>query len=55
MAPPAPPPHVRKGQPKVKVNVHREHESARLDGTVGSGDAVVNLSSFSGSLHLRKR
>jgi hypothetical protein len=47
-APPAP----RKG-PKVKVP--RDHESARLDGTVGSGDAVVNLSSFSGSLHLRKR
>lgn len=52
-APPAPPAApVRKG-PKVKV--HREQESARLDGTVGTGDAVVNLSSFSGSLHLRKR
>jgi DUF4097 and DUF4098 domain-containing protein YvlB len=25
------------------------------DGTVGSGDATVNMSSFSGSLHLRKR
>lgn len=50
--PPAPPVPVRKG-PKVKV--HKEQESARLDGTVGSGDAVVNLSSFSGSLHLRKR
>lgn len=54
-APPAPPGQVRKVQPKVKVRVHREHESARLDGTVGTGDAVVNLSSFSGSLHLRKR
>ncbi len=51
-APPAPPASVRKG-PKVKV--HKEQESARLDGTVGTGDAVVNLSSFSGSLHLRKR
>lgn len=51
-APPMPPPHGRR-PPKVKV--HREHESARLDGTVGTGDAVVNLSSFSGSLHLRKR
>jgi hypothetical protein len=50
--PPAPPAPARKG-PKVKV--HREQESARLDGTVGTGDAVVNLSSFSGSLHLRKR
>ncbi|HWS85956.1 MAG TPA: DUF4097 family beta strand repeat-containing protein [Pyrinomonadaceae bacterium] len=58
-APPAPPgpvagepPPAKKG-PKVKV--HRDHESARLDGTVGTGDAVVNLSSFSGSLHLIKR
>lgn len=50
--PPAPPAPARKG-PKVKV--HKEQESARLDGTVGTGDAVVNLSSFSGSLHLRKR
>lgn len=33
----------------------RESAQARLDGTVGSGDAVVNLSSFSGSLHLHKR
>jgi hypothetical protein len=54
-APPAPPGHVRKGRPKVEVRGHRDHESARLDGTVGTGDAVVNLSSFSGSLHLRKR
>ncbi len=51
-APPAPPAPARKG-PKVKV--HKEQESARLDGTVGTGDAVVNLSSFSGSLHLIKR
>ena len=50
--PPAPPAHAKKG-PKVKVQ--REQESARLDGTVGTGDAVVNLSSFSGTLHLRKR
>ena len=48
--PPEPP--AKKG-PKVKV--HKEHESARLDGTVGTGDAVVNISSFSGSLHLIKR
>ncbi|MFL6285158.1 MAG: DUF4097 family beta strand repeat-containing protein [Pyrinomonadaceae bacterium] len=38
-----------------KVKVPREPEQARLDGTVGSGDATVNISSFSGSLHLRKR
>jgi len=63
-APPAPPvpgvevaPPVPPGQTKkvVKVKIPKEHESARLDGTVGGGDAVVNLSSFSGSLHLRKR
>ena len=50
--PPAPPAQARK-EPKVKV--HKEHESARLDGTVGTGNAVVNLTSFSGSLHLIKR
>lgn len=50
--PPAPPAHVKK---LPRVRVHKEHESARLDGTVGAGDAVVNLSSFSGSLHLVKR
>ena len=44
------------GKPgKVKVKVHGEPTQARLDGTVGTGDAVVNLSSFSGSLHLRRR
>ena len=48
--PPAPP--AKKG-PKIKV--YKEHESARLDGTVGTGDAIINLTSFSGSLHLRKR
>jgi len=50
--PPAPPVPAKKGP---KVRVHKEQESARLDGTVGTGDAVVNLSSFSGSLHLVKR
>ncbi|HEX8335798.1 MAG TPA: DUF4097 family beta strand repeat-containing protein [Pyrinomonadaceae bacterium] len=50
--PPAPPGQMRK---PPKVRAHREHESARLDGTVGDGGAVVNLSSFSGSMHLRKR
>jgi hypothetical protein len=38
-----------------KVKVPKEPEQARLDGTVGSGDATVNMSSFSGSLHLRKQ
>jgi hypothetical protein len=33
----------------------KEPVQTRLDGTVGTGDAVVNLSSFSGSLHLRKQ
>lgn len=49
---PPPLPPAKKGP---KVRGHRDHESARLDGTVGNGDAVVNLSSFSGSLHLRRR
>jgi hypothetical protein len=47
---------------KVKIKPPKEPKeprepptSARLDGTVGTGDAVVNLSSFSGSLHLKKR
>lgn len=52
MKPPEPPANVKK---LPKVRVQRDHESARLDGTVGTGDAVVNLSSFSGSLHLLKR
>ncbi|HEX8503244.1 MAG TPA: DUF4097 family beta strand repeat-containing protein [Pyrinomonadaceae bacterium] len=50
------PPGARPGKVKVKIPKEpREPTSARLDGTVGTGDAVVNLSSFSGSLHLRKR
>ncbi len=64
MAAPAPvvavtPPH-QSGRPRpVKVKPPKEPRepptSSRLDGTVGNGDAVVNLSSFSGSLHLKKR
>jgi DUF4097 and DUF4098 domain-containing protein YvlB len=38
-----------------KMKPSKELDQARLDGTVGSGDATVNMSSFSGSLHLRKR
>lgn len=49
---PQPPPPPRG---KVKIKPPKEPEQARLDGTVGSGDATVNMSSFSGSLHLRKR
>jgi hypothetical protein len=52
VTPPLPP---AQGRKVPKVRTPREHESARLDGTVGTGDAVVNLNSFSGSLHLRKR
>ena len=48
--PPLPPVPVKK-----PGKTHRDQESARLDGTVGNGDAVVNLTSFSGSLHLRRR
>jgi DUF4097 and DUF4098 domain-containing protein YvlB len=38
-----------------KVKSPKEPEQVRLDGTVGGGDATVNMSSFSGSLHLRKQ
>jgi Ni/Co efflux regulator RcnB len=38
-----------------KIKTPKEPEQVRLDGTVGSGDATVNMSSFSGSLHLRKQ
>lgn len=48
---PEPPGHGKPG----RVKVHRDGGAARLDGTVGGGGAVVNLSSFSGSLHLRRR
>jgi hypothetical protein len=49
------PPGTGKPGKVSRVKAHREPTQARLDGTVGTGDAVVNLSSFSGSLHLRKR
>jgi hypothetical protein len=53
--PPPPPGRVRPGRVRVPKEPKEPPTSARLDGTVGTGDAVVNLSSFSGSLHLRKR
>jgi hypothetical protein len=48
---PAPP----NGKKVVKVKPPGETVQTRLDGMVGTGDAVVNLTSFSGSLHLRKQ
>lgn len=50
---PPPPPDWRQKPGKNKFP--KEPTGTRLDGTVGTGDAVVNLSSFSGSLYLRKR
>jgi hypothetical protein len=38
-----------------KVKISKGTDQVRLDGTVGTGDATVNMSSFSGSLHLRKQ
>jgi DUF4097 and DUF4098 domain-containing protein YvlB len=38
-----------------RVKISKGPEQVRLDGTVGTGDATVNMSSFSGSLHLRKQ
>jgi hypothetical protein len=50
-APPEPPVRIKPGKNKPP----KEPMQTRLDGTVGTGDAVVNLSSFSGSLHLRRQ
>ncbi|HKG12001.1 MAG TPA: DUF4097 family beta strand repeat-containing protein [Pyrinomonadaceae bacterium] len=52
-ATPMPPPQGGRVKPG-KMKPPKEPEQVRLDGTVGSGDATVNMSSFSGSLHLRK-
>jgi hypothetical protein len=52
--PPAPPVRMKPGKNKPPKE-SKESVQTRLDGTVGQGDAVVNLSSFSGSLHLRKQ
>jgi hypothetical protein len=61
-APPHPPVSVAGMPPQApdwrkpgKNKPPKEPMGTRLDGTVGTGDAVVNLSSFSGSLYLRKR
>jgi DUF4097 and DUF4098 domain-containing protein YvlB len=53
-ASPMPPPQGVRVKPG-KMKPPKEPEQVRLDGTVGSGDATVNMSSFSGSLHLRKQ
>ncbi|MDT5295161.1 MAG: putative adhesin [Acidobacteriota bacterium] len=52
--PPEPPDRRRPGANRPP-NPPREPGQTRLDGTVGTGDAVVNISSFSGSLYLKKR
>jgi hypothetical protein len=49
---PPPPPDARSA---ARNRPPRELPGTRLDGTVGTGDAVVNLTSFSGSLYLRKQ
>jgi hypothetical protein len=51
--PPAPPDAKKPG--KVKPPKDKEPSQTRLDGTVGTGDAVVNLSSFNGSVRLNRR
>ena len=61
-APPSPPvgaagmpPQAPDWRKPGKHKPPKEPQGTRLDGTVGTGDAVVNLSSFSGSLYLRKQ
>lgn len=49
--PPPPPDWKKAGKNKPP----KGPQGTRLDGTVGTGDAIVNLSSFSGSLYLRKQ
>jgi hypothetical protein len=51
---PPPPPDVRRPG-KMKPPKEKELSQTRLDGTVGTGDAVINLSSFSGSLNLKRQ
>ena len=60
-APPAPPepptpPTAAQGRPRPPRRVHvAEPQPTHLVGTVGTGDAAVDLSSFSGTLHLKRR
>jgi hypothetical protein len=52
---PPPPPDGKKPYKVKPPKPPKEESQTRLDGTVGTGDAVINLSSFSGSLRLKKR
>jgi hypothetical protein len=54
---PAPPDSHKPGKhkPPKPPKPSKSPTETRLDGTVGTGDAVLTLSSFSGSVHLRKR
>lgn len=56
-APPAPPaPPTAQGRPGRPPRVHVEGpRPTQLVGTVGAGDAAVQLSSFSGTIHLKRR
>ncbi|MBC7933487.1 MAG: DUF4097 family beta strand repeat protein [Rubrivivax sp.] len=56
-APNAPPDWQKPGKhkPPKPPKPPKVPTETRLDGTVGTGDAVVTLSSFSGSVHLRKQ
>ncbi|HYH85768.1 MAG TPA: DUF4097 family beta strand repeat-containing protein [Pyrinomonadaceae bacterium] len=54
VAPPAPPDWQKPGKHKPPKPPKVPTET-RLDGMVGTGDAVVTLSSFSGSVYLRKQ
>ncbi|HST53981.1 MAG TPA: DUF4097 family beta strand repeat-containing protein [Pyrinomonadaceae bacterium] len=49
--PPTPPDGRKPGKSKPP----KDESQTRLDGTVGTGDAVVNLSSFNGSVRLKRR
>jgi hypothetical protein len=51
-APPAPGPRRRPNPPQVHVG---EPGQTRLVGTVGAGDADVRLTSFNGTLHIKKQ
>lgn len=57
VTPPIPPDWQKQGKnkPPKAPRISKVPTETRLDGVVGTGDAVVTLSSFSGSVHLRKR
>lgn len=41
--------------PEAPMPIADSHGMERLNGTVGTGDATLNLASFSGTVHLRRR